>query len=334
MLTKMGRPIIKLMSFTRSFLCVICCLLSLAGCSFSTPYPNTWPTTASAMASQCHGLTGAYENWGSSSDDYQLSLAKIFFSVKLSDPPALSWERNAVTHLTFTSGLDSGVTVKAWVGSELLEVRQLSASQMPCREGRLVYHDTSWELTGVAPYIPVVAHNSIDYLIAVAQDESLVIERKMLSVGTVLFVPVGVNEKTWFRYPQSSPDSPNRLNDDTNPRGVRAGATTVHRLLPPEGVDGHGYNIAQACVAQAVAADQPPGQPALDLLEGHATQAFLVQRAPQAAIAAHGHVIGKSWIPTSHDYRVEKLHWKSPSVADHYVICLIREGYRWEDTQE
>jgi len=315
----------------RSFMCVFTCLICMAGC-VTTPYPDDWPRTVAAMASQCPDLTGSYENFGLWDDGDRIVLAKLFFPLRLNEPLMNNYVLLAVSHVTFEYLGDNDLVVKDWVGDELLMERLLAASQLPCRKGRSVYHDTSWGLDGIAPFFPVLYHSSIDRMLSLASDGSLVIENREFTKGAAIVIPLVVKAQYWYRFPRASPDSLALRNDVNRPRGVHTGATTGYRLLPPEGVpEWSGYKEAGACLDLASESEDIPDPQALALLGGRSTQAFIVQDGRDGALSQNGSVIGNNWVPATHGLRVEKQHWQPPSVADRYVICLLKKGYRWED---
>ena len=318
----------------RSFLCVFTFLICMAGC-VTTPYPDDWPRTVAATALQCPDLTGSYENFGLWGDGDRIVLARLFFPLSLNEPLMNNYDLLAVSHMTLEHQGNNDLAVRALVGDELLMERLLAASQLPCREGRIVYHDTSWGLDGIAPFFPVLYHSSVDRLLSLASDGSLVIENHEFTKGAAIVIPLAVKAQYWYRFPRLSPDSPGQRNDVNRPRGVRTGSTPVYRLLPPEGVpEWSGYKEAGACLNLASESEDTPDEQALALLGGRSTQAFIVQDGRDGALSQNGSAIGNNWIPATHGLRVEKQHWQPPSVADRYVICLLKKGYRWEEHEE
>ncbi len=318
----------------RSFLSIIFCLLCITGC-ISTPRPEAWPEEKTTTAPQCPDLTGTYLNDGLDSDGDPILLARIFFS-GMHDSSTEYWEMYAVSHLTFENQGEDALVVKTWVGSELWMERKIIATQLPCRKGRLVYRSSSWDIGGVYPGLPVIVHGSVDHLMTVAADGSLVMENKEFDKGIFALIPIAISAQYWFRFPPlSSTDSSGRLGNGANPGGVRSDAPPVYRLLPPEGAtERFGSHVADACVDLAKMAAEPLDAQTMTLLEGHSTQAFLVQNGRDGALHPYGHWEGNNWIPTTHDSRIEKLNWQLPLVADHYVFCLLRKGYRWEEPAE
>jgi hypothetical protein len=242
------------------------------------------------------------------------------------------YELRAVSHLTLDHRDGNDLVIKAWVGDELLMERLLTASQLPCREGHVIYHRTEWYFGGIAPFFPVIAHSSIDHLISLASDGSLVMQNHEFSKGAATVVPLAVKTEYWYRFPPTPPNSPSLINKDTRPRGVRTETTPAYRLLPPEDApEWSGYKEAGACLDQAYMSEDIPDAHALALLRGRSTQAFIVQNGRDGALSQNGTVVGNNWIPATHSLQVEKQHWQSPAVADRYVICLLKKGYRWEE---
>ena len=134
----------------------------MAGC-VTTPYPDDWPRTVTATASQCPDLTGSYENNGLWDDGYQVVLARLFFPLSPNDP-LMNYnylDLLAVSHVTLEYQGDNDLVIKAWVGDEFLMERLLNATQLPCREGRIVYHDTSWHLDGISFQFSPTAQSTI-----------------------------------------------------------------------------------------------------------------------------------------------------------------------------
>ena len=302
----------------------------LAGCITSS-YPKNWPNTVPAAASECTDLTGSYENFGFWGDGERIVLASLFFPLSSNEPLINNYERKAVTHITFAYRGDNDLVVKAWVNNQLLMERLLTASELSCREGRNVYHETAWALDGVPPFLPVFHHTDTDRLLSLASDGSLVMENHDVSKGVAIVIPFLVKANYWFRFPRTSHDSSGQINDGNRPQGVRTGTTPAYRLLPPEGSSKwSGYKDASDCLEQAAKSEETPDPQALALLGGRSTQAFILQDGKDGALSQHGSIIGNNWIPTTHELRVEKQHWQSQSVTDRYVICLIAKGYRWD----
>jgi hypothetical protein len=322
----------------RYILCAIHCLFSITGC-MTTPYPDDWSRTVPNTASQCPDLSGSYENFGlwanGSTDGDMAMLARVFFPVRPTEPLKKYHELQAVSHVTLDDQGDDGLVVKAWVGDELLIERILTSVQLPCRDGRRVYHDTSWDVGGAPPILLLVAHTSSDHLISLAADGSLVMENMEFSMGAVWFIPVAAKAKTWYRFPRTSPDTPGLHTDSNNPHGVRSGTAPAYSLLPPEGrAKSHGYSDDTACLDLERGMDVTPDSRALAMLGGRSTQAFIIQYGRDGPLYPEGRHDGKTWVPATHELRIEKLNWQPPSVADRYVICLLRKGYRWEDRGE
>lgn len=322
----------------RFIVCIIPCLLSITGC-MTTPYPGDWSRTVHKTASQCPDLTGSYENIGlwanGSADDDKAMLARVFFPVRPTEPLMKYHELQAVSHVTFVDRGDDGAVVKAWVGDELLIERNLTSLQLPCREGRRVYHDASWDVGGAPPVLLVVARTSSDRLISLAADGSLVMENIEFSMGAVWFIPVAAKARTWYRFPRTSPDTPSLHSDRNSPHGVRSGTAPAYSLLPPEGrPKSPGYSDGTACLDQERGKDVMPDPQALPMLGGRSTQSFIIQYGRDGSLNPEGRHDGRTWVPATHSLRIEKLHWQPPSVADRYVICLLSKGYQWEDRGE
>jgi len=310
------------------------CLVCLGGCA-AAPYPDSWPEPLTTPASQCPDLTGSYENFGVWDDGDRIILAGLFFPLGHNEPLQKNYELSAVSHVTLEHQRNNNLVVRAWVGDVQLMERQLPASQLPCREGRLVFHDQSWGLDGVAPLIPVAYYSSVDRLLFLASDGSLVIQNNELTTGAVIVIPVAAKAEYWFRFLAVSADSPGQSKDVHRPRGVRTSTSPDYRLLPPEGAPAwSGYSQAKACLEQASTSEDAPDAQAVASLGGRSTQAFILQDGRDGALLPHGSVIGNDWIPATHELRVEKQHWKPLSVADRYVICLLQKGYRWESQEE
>lgn len=113
-----------------------------------------------------------------------------------------------VSHVTFDHQEDNNLVVKAWVGDKFLTERLLTAAQLPCREGRIVYQDTSWDVGGIAPLFPAAAHSSVDRVISLAADGSLVVENKEFSVGAFVVIPLAVKARYWYRFSPTPPNLP------------------------------------------------------------------------------------------------------------------------------
>jgi len=303
----------------------------MAGC-VTSPYPDDWPRKVVTTATQCPDLAGSYENFGHWNEGDRVVLAKLFFPLSPFEPLKNTYDLLAVSHMTLEYQDDNDLVVKAWVGDKLLMERLLAASQLRCREGSIVYRDNSWGVSGIKPFFPVFYHSSIDRLLSLASDGSLVIENHDFSKGVLIVIPLAAKVQYWYRFPRTSSDSPGLLNDINRPRMAQTGTTPVYRLLPPEDApEWSGYGEADACLDLASESEETPDPQAVALLGGRSTQAFILQGGWDGALLQNGSVIGNNWIPTTHGLRVEKQHWKSPSVADRYVICLLKKGYRWED---
>lgn len=320
-----------IMCSMRSFLSLFICLICMAGCVSRQPYPDHWPKTVANTASQCPNLAGSYENFGQTDDGSRVVLAALFFPLGLNEPLHNNYDLLAVSHMTLENQGDSDLIVKAWVGDMLLKERLLAASQLPCRDGSAVYPDKSWGLDGVAPFFPVLYHSSVDRLLSVASDGSLVMENQEFSKGVAVVIPLAVKAQYWYRFPGTSPDSPGLLNDANRPRMAHTNTRHTYRLLAPEDApEWSGYKDAGTCLDQASASTETPDAQAVALLGGRSTQAFIVQDGRDGALLQQGTVVGNNWLPHTHGLRVEKQHWRSPLVADRYVICLLKKGYRWE----
>ena len=310
------------------------CLTCLGGCAVA-PYPESWPGPVTTPLSQCPDLTGSYENFGLWDDGDRIILAGLFFPLGKNEPLQKNYELSAVSHVTLEHQSNNDLVVRAWVGDEQLMERQLPASQLPCREGRIVFHDPSWGLDGVAPFLPVAYHSSVDRLLFLASDGSLVMQNNEFTAGAVIVIPVAAKAEYWFRFLRVSPGSPGQRDDVDRPRGVRTGTAPEYRLLPPEGAPAwSGYSQAEACLEQASKSEDAPDAQALASLGGRSAQAFIVQDGRGGALLPNGNVMGNDWIPATHELRVEKQHWEPLSTADRYVICLLRKGYRWENQEE
>lgn len=308
-------------------------LICLAGCS-TNPYPDNWPGPATTTGPTCADLSGAYENFGLWDDGDRIILAGLFFPLAQNAPLQKNYELSAVSHVSLEHQRNGDIVVQAWVGDEQLMERQLPASQLSCSEGRIVFHDQSWGLDGAAPFLPVVYHSSVDRLLFLASDGSLVMENHEFTKGAVIVIPIAAKAEYWFRFLRVSPDSLGQRNDADRPRGVRTGAMPQYRLLPPEGAPAwSGYSRAEACLEQASKSEDVPNAQALASLGGRSTQAFIVQDGRGGALLPNGSVIGNDWIPATHELRVEKQNWEPLSVADRYVICLLQMGYRWENQE-
>ena len=322
------------MRSARPLLWCCACLICAAGCA-TAPYPDEWSRPLADAASRCPDLTGSYENFGVWDDGDRIVLASLFFPLGLNEPLLKNYELLAISQVTLEHQTNNDLAVRAWVGDEQLMERQLPASQLPCREGRIVFQDTSWGLGGVAPFLPVVIHSSVDHLLSLASDGSLVMENHEFTKGAVIVIPVATKAQYWYRFLRVSPNSPGQGNDVNRPRGVREGTISDYRLLPPEDAPAwSGYSQAGACLDKASRSKDTPDAQALASLGGRSTQGFILQDGRGSALLQHGSVIGNDWIPVTHRLRVEKQHWSSPSVADRYVICMLQIGYRWEQLEE
>ncbi len=315
---------------TKALTCSLIAAALLSGCITSS-YPEDWSGIRPASTSQCPDLTGSYENFGLWSDGDRIDLASLFFPLRSNEPMINNNERKAVTHVSFGYADDNSLAIKAWVSDQILMERQLTASQLSCNAGQNVYHESSWGLDGVAPVLPVLYNSSIDRLLLLASDGSLLIENHESTKGIAIVIPFLVKGKYWFKFSRISPLSSDLLNEDNRPRGVRTGVMPAYRLLPPEGASKWlGYNDAGACLEQSAQSQSSPDPKALALLGGRSTQAFILQNGKDGALLQNGSMIGNTWMPSTHGLRVEKQHWKPPSVADRYVLCLLAKGYRWD----
>jgi hypothetical protein len=345
------------MRYIRYILCVFAGYFGIAGCISTTPYPDDWSRTVSDQNLQCPYLTGSFENYGllANGPDARdkIILASVFLPFhRLTEPMSKYYELLAVSHMTFDDQGDDGIVVKAWVGDELLRERQLSASQLTCREGHLVYHDTSWDGTGdilddISAVMFFFGRTSSDHLISPALDGSLVIENKELSMGAVgaifltvpvpLAVPVAGKSQFWYIFPRTSPDSPSLQPGSNSPQVVRTGTAPAYSLLPPEGSPrSSGYDDAEKCLKQVSGTNEPLDPQALAMLGGRSTQAFIIQAGKGGGLIPQVRWQDRriGYVPATHMLRIEKLYWQPPSLTDHYVICLLSKGYHWEDRGE
>jgi len=319
----------------RYILYVMAGLFGTAGCISTTSYPDDWSPLGTNAALQCPNLTGSYENYGLSAADsghsYRPMLARVFFP---QDGPG-STVLKAVSHMTVNDEGADGIVVKAWVGDELLAERRLTASQLPCIEGSRVLHETEFYGTGLYLIpLPIVTYSSIEHLISLAADGSLVMQNKDFGMGVALVIPVAGKGQGWYTFPRISPDTPGLHTDSSRPQGVRNGTAPAYSLLPPEDKTNSSIrHDVNTCLNMESWMGATPDPSELAMLGGRSTQAFVMQYCmdncelqPQFREASW-----MRYVPATHTQRIEKMHWEPPSVADRYVICLLRKGYRWED---
>ncbi|HSH12228.1 MAG TPA: hypothetical protein VLA15_00710 [Desulfurivibrionaceae bacterium] len=293
--------------------------LLAAACSSTTPYPAGWERPMETVA--CPTLGGVFENFGEwvvDEDHDQRMLAGVFFA---SD----ALETGAVTHVSFDPGAGA-VLATAWVGPEPLYQRSLSASELGCEGGALIVRDAGWVAEG---QIGAAARVRSVYALRLTDNGELVMSQHDSWAGLIVVVPIAGKATTWLRFRPVDPDRPP---DPRWPRGVREKPAIVEGLRPPQRAPKwSAYEQAKLCLARARAnSDMPldPGQ--LGSLDGHATQTFVLGRNDGAPWPAGKTDRDKGWMPAQHSYRVAKLNWELPAVADHYVLCLLEEGYRWE----
>jgi hypothetical protein len=323
-------------------LCVIPCLLSIVGCITTTPYPNDWSQRATNTTVLCPDLTGSYENSGLRAEGSADKDVAMLTTILFPDPEqGLGWqllnsaEELAISHVTIEDRGDNGLLVKAWVGDELFMESLLTAQQLSCVEGRRIYHDTYWGLDGLWPGLPLVTRNSADSTISLAVNGSLVIQKQVSGAGVFIVIPIAGKSQNWYRFNQTSPGATGLHNDSKSPKGVRSGTAPAYRLLLPEGKPkSRGYSDETKCLNLERGKDVTPDPQALAMLGGRSTQTFIIQYGRDGPLYPEGTYDGEKWIPATHGLRIEKLHWQPPSVADRYVICLLRKGYRWEDLGE
>ncbi|MDX1407606.1 MAG: hypothetical protein R3330_05715 [Saprospiraceae bacterium] len=322
----------------RYILCVIAVQFGIAGCISTTPYPDEWSPLGINTTSQCPNLTGSYENFGLSATDpadrYKPMLAEVFFP---QDGPGYTVLK-AVSHVTIDDQGDDGLVVKAWVGDELLVERLLIASQLPCIEGGRVYHAPSWSFVSSGSFpIPIfgAGHTSTDYLISLAANGSLVIQIKEIDIGIIMVIPVAGMGQGWYTFHRTSPETPGLHTNSNSPQGVRHGMTPAYSLLPPDGKTESSIRWdAKTCLNMESWLGVTPDQQAKALLGGRSTQAFVMQYCKDNCELQPQFRDWRRYVPATHTLRIEKMHWQPPTVADRYVICLLRKGYRWEDRGE
>jgi len=321
---------------TQSILCVIPCLISIVSCVTTTPYPNDWSQRATHTPLLCPDLTGSYENNGLRAEGSADKNVSMLTGILFPDKDQGGWqlldyaEELAISHVIIEDRGDNGLLVKAWVGDELLMESLLTAPQLSCVDGHRIYHATYWDLR-----YPIMARSSRDSTISLAVNGSLVIQIQESGAGVILFVPIAGKSQDWYRFNQTSPDTTGPHNDSNSPKGVRSGTAFSYRLLPPEGKpESSGYSDETKCLNQERGKDVTPDPQALAMLGGRSTQTFIIQYGRDGPLYPEGTYDGEKWIPATHGLRIEKLHWQPPSVADRYVICLLRKGYRWEDLGE
>jgi hypothetical protein len=113
----------------------------------------------------------------------------------------------SVTHVTLEHHGDDELVVNAWVGDKLMNDRMLTASEISCREGRSVYHNTGWGVGGLAPFFPMIGHASNDSMFSRASDGTLVVEDQGVITGVALVFPMAFKVQDWSRFPRTSPVS-------------------------------------------------------------------------------------------------------------------------------
>lgn len=326
------------MQYIRYILCVIAVQFGIAGCISTTPYPDEWSPLGINTTSQCPNLSGSYENFGLSATDpadrYKPMLAEVFFP---QDGPGYT-ALKAVSHVTIDDQGDDGLVVKAWVGDELLVERLLIASQLTCIEGNRIFHNTSWDYAGLK-MLPIflASRKSTDHLISLTADGSLVMQNNDIEIGVVTIIPMAGKGQNWYKFSRTSPDTPGLHTDSNSPQGVRHGMAPAYSLLPPEGKKRQSSinNDTKDCLKQESGIDVAPDPQAMALLGGRSTQAFLIQYGRDVELWPFTRVEGWTLVvPATHTLGIEKMHWQPPSVADRYVICLLRKGYRWENRGE
>jgi hypothetical protein len=270
-----------------------------------------------------------YENFGVWDNGDRVDLASLFFPLTINEPLELNYERLAVTRLSITVPDHTRLAIKAWVEDELLFERQLTGEQFECRQQYLVLHASNWGLNSIF-ILPIVYRTSVEHLLSRAQDGALIIENHELSGGAVAVVPIGLKAQYWYRF-ESSPATRSPADIAKLPRGVRQHPLRVQVLRPPaDAPDWSGYDQAKKCLTRASQTRDDPMFSDRSSLGGRSTQAFLLQTR-EDVLVPHGIVQGNNWHPATHDLRIEKQHREAPELADRYVLCLLRKGYRWDD---
>jgi hypothetical protein len=247
------------------------------------------------------------------------------------EPGLTHYELVAVSHLTLVP-LDTGaLTVQAWVGDELYGERHLPPGQVPCRDGKIIYNNSSWHAGGAAPFLPIVYRSSIEHGISLGTDGSLMMENNEFSAGAALVIPIGIKARYWYRFAPVGPEVPGN-SEESLPRGVRPAPGTSFPLEPPEtAIPWSGYDLARNCLDRAISSNGEVDPRAPTLLAGRYTQDFFIQYGEAGELLPTGTVVGNNWLPGTHGLRIQKLHWQVPAIADNYVICLLDKGYRWAE---
>jgi len=293
--------------------------LLAAACSTTTPYPTDWAQPQDTEG--CPVLTGAFDNhgdWVLDDDHDQRLLASIFF-------PLVDLEANAVTHVSFNV-IDGTTVARAWVGPVILAERELSDSELGCQSNALIYHDSGWAAEG---QIGAAAKVHSVYTLRRTHGGELVMSQNDSWAGVIVVVPVAGKALTWLRF---KPFDPGTSLHARGPRGVRSVPQSIRSLRPPEGArKWSAYEQAKRCLILGQAfTDAPLSEEQLRLLDGHSTQAFVLGK--KNVTAWPNGIADKEmgWIPAEHSYQVEKLNWELPAFTDHYVLCLLEQGYSWE----
>jgi hypothetical protein len=159
--------------------------------------------------------------------------------------------------------------------------------------------------------------------------------------GVTNVIPLVGNYQDWIIFARTSPDTANSQTYSNRPQVLHGHAAPAYRLLPKVRATRTSERDAENCLKLATEADEPPDPKALAMLGGRSTQAFITQFDRDGPIFPEGtnvRLSGKwvpaSWVPATHQRGFEKHHWQSPSVADRYVLCLLQNGYEWEDVGE
>ena len=242
---------------------------------------------------------------------------------------------DAITHLSINlSEQDPSVTL--WVSEEKFLTHGFQLEDLSCDSGfwRIELDLQASGSSGIFLDLGVIFSS---LLLSEADDGSIIISRNEKMIGTALLLPLYFQGKDWHRFtPFKSGDYSTEAHA---PYGVLSDEKAFARLLPPPTQKSRKQNSASKsrCLDTALEQfEQLGGDLTSDeqaRIAGRSTQAFLVQWNKKSKAYPRSEYINRTigHTPSTQSSQFRKPHWLDPSVADRYVLCLLDDGYVWED---
>ncbi len=310
-------------------LCIALAALALVpGCVSALPRPTTWASARPGPFLARPMEVATFRNQGASAAEHAPGIDWLAITLfdDLEGPEYLS-----VSHVTFEVLPDAGVSLRGWVGAELLTERTLDEPAWEDERQTLLLTDTRFSGVLLGPeWVSTRLQRTVD--------GALVVERRRKAVGIaaeaappiVLVLPMWSERQRWSRFEPWTDAEEVRSQGGSPPRGVAPPPAHPLRLEAPDGsVESMWDTLQERLLEAREIGTRALSQDERAAIGGRPTQRFLMRRNSDWYSSAHDD--SALW---EHDYRVEKAHDLPDIVADRYVALLVLHGFRWVDPEE